>query len=47
MVGYTTFGIEHTIFGLVLELALAPRREYSTTLQASTASGHGVGVQSR
>lgn len=37
MVGYTTFGIEHAIFGLVLGFVLAPRREYAAATQRGTA----------
>ncbi len=39
MVGYTTFGIEHALFGLVLGLVLAPQREYAGTSRGVTARG--------
>jgi hypothetical protein len=37
MVGYPTFSIEHAIFGLVLGLVLAPRREYTGAPRAAGA----------
>jgi hypothetical protein len=39
MVGYTTFSIEHALFGLVLGLMLAPRREYSRASRTRAAGG--------
>lgn len=45
MVGYATFGIEHAIFGLVLGLVLAPRREYAGIPRPATQSAQGFRAQ--
>jgi hypothetical protein len=44
MVGYTTFGIEHAIFGLVLGLMLTPRREYGPAPRARSAARSSPGA---
>lgn len=38
MLGYTTFGIEHAIFELVLGLVLTPRDEHAGGLSTAIAS---------
>lgn len=45
MVGYATFSIEHAIFGLVLGLMLAPRREYTGAPRPAARSPQGVEAQ--
>ncbi|MDQ3962883.1 MAG: hypothetical protein M3277_03080 [Actinomycetota bacterium] len=45
MVGYTTFGLEHTIYGLVLGLVLAPQRAYANVRQPVTRSAQGPRIQ--
>ncbi|MGH2809225.1 MAG: hypothetical protein ACRDKT_18315 [Actinomycetota bacterium] len=45
MVGYTTFGVEHVIFGLVLGLVLAPRPEYAESPRTATSSGQRLRAQ--
>lgn len=45
MVGYTTFGVEHAIFGLVLGLVLAPRREHAGAPRPATRSAQGFRTQ--
>lgn len=45
MVGYTTFSLEHAIFGLALGLVLAPQLEPAATPRGATASARGFRTQ--